>query len=65
VELLIDVPENIGNENIERIKKIMCSALPLSVPIKSDAEIGQRWSERLDKDVVDELHNDEEEINYE
>jgi len=60
VELLIDVPENIGLENIEKIKDVMCSALPLSVPMKSDAEIGQRWSERLDRDVVERLHNDTE-----
>lgn len=54
-ELLIDVPMNIGMENIKRITDVMCSALPLCVPMKSDAQIGKRWSERMDEDTVEKL----------
>ena len=54
-ELIIDVPMNIGVENIKRITDIMCSALPLCIPMRSDTEIGERWSERLDEDTVERL----------
>lgn len=54
-ELLIDVPMNIGMENIKRITDVMCSALPLCIPMKSDAQIGKRWSERMDEDTVEKL----------
>jgi DNA polymerase-1 len=54
-ELIIDVPMNIGMDNIKRIQEVMCNALPLCVPMKSDAEVGDRWSEKLDEDTIEKL----------
>ena len=54
-ELIIDVPMNIGMDNIKRIQEVMCNALPLCVPMKSDAEVGDRWSERFDEDTIEKL----------
>ncbi len=54
-ELIMDVPMNIGMDNIRRIQEVMCNALPLCVPMKSDAEVGDRWSERLDEDTIEKL----------
>ena len=63
-EFLIDVPMNIGTENIKRITEVMCDALPLCVPMQSDAEIGERWSEKMDEDTIERLkylNSDDEE----
>lgn len=64
MELIIDVPMNIGTENIKRITEVMCSALPLCVPMQSDVEIGERWSEKMDEDTIERLkylNSDDEE----
>lgn len=54
-EIIVDVPVSIGTENIKRITEVMCSALPLCVPMQSDFEIGERWSERMDEDTIERL----------
>jgi DNA polymerase-1 len=67
-ELIMDVPMSIGMDNIRRISEVMCNALPLCVPMKSDAEVGDRWSEKMDEDTIERLRylrQDEEDTDEE
>ena len=54
-EIIFDVPENIGMDNLQRIADIMCNALPLDCGLKSDIEVGQKWGQKLSDDELDFL----------
>lgn len=54
-ELIFDVPENIGMENLQRIADVMCNALPLDCGMKSDIEVGKRWGQKMTKEELDEF----------
>lgn len=49
-EIIFDVPENIGMDNLHKIAHTMCHALPLDCGIKSDIEVGRKWGEKISKD---------------
>lgn len=54
-ELVFDVPENIGIENLRRIADVMCGAINIDCGMKSDIEVGKRWGQKLSKDELDFL----------
>jgi len=54
-EIIFDVPENIGMDNLRRIAEIMCTALPLDCGLKSDIEVGKKWGQKLKEDELNEL----------
>jgi DNA polymerase-1 len=54
-EIIFDVPENIGMKNLQRIADVMCNALVLDCGMKSDIEVGRKWSEKLTLDEINEL----------
>lgn len=54
-EIIFDVPENIGMKNLQRIADVMCNALPLDCGLKSDIEVGKRWSQKMSKEEIDAL----------
>jgi DNA polymerase I len=54
-EIIFDVPENIGMENLQRIADVMCNALPLDCGLKSDIEVGKKWGQKMSKDELDFL----------
>lgn len=60
-ELIVDVPESIGMENLQKITKIMCTALPLDCGLRSDIEVGRKWGQRMSEDVLAKLAMEEEE----
>lgn len=45
-EIMVYVPEDLPDASIMEIKDIMTTALDIGVPLKCDAEIQTRWSER-------------------
>lgn len=59
-EYVFDVPENIGMENLERISKVMCSAIPLVCGLKADIEAGHKWGQVMSEDEVDALRQEME-----
>ncbi len=60
-ELIFDVPENIGMENLQRIADVMCNALPLDCGMKSDIEAGKKWGQKMSKEELEELFDESEE----
>jgi len=44
-ELVFEVPENVLNEAVEKIKAIMSAAAQLKVPLIVEAGIGNNWDE--------------------
>lgn len=60
-EIIFDVPENIGMENLRRIADVMCNALPLDTGMKSDIEVGKRWGQKLKESDLE--MQEEEDIN--
>lgn len=65
-EILFDVPENIGMDNLKRIADVMCNALPLDCGLKSDIEVGKRWGQKLSEDdLVKQSFEDDSEENSE
>jgi DNA polymerase-1 len=54
-ELILDVPENIGMDNMYRITEVMCNALPLVCGMKSDCELGYKWGQRMDKQEINAI----------
>lgn len=54
-ELIFDVPEDIGMENLKRIADVMCNALPLDCGLKSDIEVGQKWGQKMSEDEVRDM----------
>lgn len=61
-ELIIDVPENIGMENLRRIADVMCNAIQLDCGMKSDIEVGKKWSQKMSEDDINalrEMYNDD------
>lgn len=54
-ELVFDVPETIGMENLQKMAYIMCNALPLDCGLKSDIEVGKKWSQKMSADEVNAL----------
>lgn len=59
-EIIFDVPENIGMENLRRIADVMCNALPLDCGLKSDIEVGRRWSQKMSEDDIQALFEEED-----
>jgi DNA polymerase-1 len=59
-ELIFDVPENIGMDNLQRIANVMCNALPLDCGMKSDIEVGKKWGQKMSKEELEELFNESE-----
>jgi DNA polymerase-1 len=55
-EIIFDVPEDIGMENLKRIADVMCNALPLDCGLKSDIEVGAKWGQKMSADDLDELY---------
>ncbi|ATO48551.1 DNA polymerase [Brevibacillus laterosporus] len=49
-EIIFDVPEDIGMDNLRRIADIMCNALPLDCGLKSDIEVGKKWGQKMSED---------------
>ncbi|WP_141265786.1 DNA polymerase A family protein [Moorella sp. E308F] len=64
-EIVFDVPENIGMENLQRIADIMCNALPLDCGMKSDIEVGRKWGQKLSEDDIRHLFEEDEETDEE
>jgi DNA polymerase-1 len=69
-EIIFDVPENIGIDNLRKLSNIMCTALPLDCGLKSDIEVGVKWGQKMSEDDLarlmvlgDEETDDEEEEN--
>ena len=58
-EIIFDVPEDIGYENLERIANVMCNALPLDCGLKSDIEVGLKWAQKMGKDEIDAFLEEE------
>lgn len=58
-ELVFDVPENIGMENLQKMADIMCNALPLDCGMKSDIEIGKRWGQKMKENDLVELFGED------
>jgi DNA polymerase I len=54
-EIVFDVPENIGMENLQRIADVMCNAVPLDCGMKSDIEVGKKWGQKMSQDDLDFL----------
>ncbi len=54
-EMVFDVPENIGMENLKRIADVMCNAIPLDCGMKSDIEAGVKWGQKLSVEKLSEL----------
>ena len=54
-EIIFDVPENIGMENLRKIADIMCNALPLDCGLKSDIEVGVKWGQKMSEDDLARL----------
>lgn len=54
-EIIFDVPENIGMENLRRIADVMCNAIQLDCGMKSDIEVGKRWGQKMSPDKIEEL----------
>lgn len=48
-ELLVEVPETITLEEVDEIQEAMTSAVKLTVPLKTDAELMKRWGEGIGK----------------
>lgn len=60
-EIIFDVPENIGMDNLRRIADIMCNALPLDCGLKSDIEVGKKWGQKMSEDDLS-MFMDEEDV---
>ncbi|WP_176431258.1 DNA polymerase [Anaerovirgula multivorans] len=54
-EQILDVPENIGMDNLRRIADVLCNTIQLDCGMKSDIEVGRRWSQKMSDDEVDSL----------
>lgn len=54
-ELIFDVPENIGIENLKGLADIMANALPLDCGLKSDIEVGRKWGQKLSEEDIKDL----------
>jgi DNA polymerase-1 len=54
-EIIFDVPENIGMDNLRRIADVMCNALKLDCGLKSDIEVGYKWSQKMSEDELARL----------
>ncbi|WP_145052624.1 DNA polymerase [Paenibacillus xylanexedens] len=63
-EIIFDVPENVGNENLQKIADIMCGAVQLDCGMKSDIEVGAKWGQKMSKDAIDLLFLDDEDGGY-
>lgn len=60
-EIVFDVPETIGMENLKRIADVMCTALPLDCGLKSDIEVGRKWAQKMREEDIDGLMEDDDE----
>jgi DNA polymerase-1 len=61
-EILVDIPENLGVENLDRIKKVMCEAIPLICGMTSDCEVAIKWGQKMSNDEIESYrYLDEEE----
>lgn len=54
-EILFDVPADIGMDNLKRIADVMCNALPLDCGLKSDIEVGERWSQKMSEEEIETM----------
>lgn len=54
-EVVFDVPENIGMENLQRIAHVMQNAIPLDCGMKSDIEVARKWGQKMSVEKVEEL----------
>lgn len=63
-ELIIDVPENIGVENIKRIQEVMCNAIFMKIGMSSDAECGRRWSQVMSEEEIEKLKEEFSQNSY-
>ncbi|WP_214796528.1 MULTISPECIES: DNA polymerase [unclassified Exiguobacterium] len=54
-EVLIEVPNTITREEVAEVERIMRECIQLSVPMKVDAELSERWGEGMDVDTWFEL----------
>ena len=54
-EIIFDVPEIIGIENLRRIADVMCNALPLDCGLKSDIEVGEKWGQKMGEEELEAL----------
>lgn len=59
-EIIFDVPENIGMENLKRIADVMCNALPLDCGLKSDIEVGKKWGQKMSADDLTDLMDEDD-----
>ena len=46
-ELVVECPENELKETVTLVKRVMESAYPLSIPLKTDARYGKNWSDMV------------------
>lgn len=59
-EVIFDVPESIGKQNLQRIADIMCNCVELSCGMKSDIEVGKVWSEKLNDVDLENFEGEED-----
>jgi DNA polymerase-1 len=64
-EFVLDVPEDIGYDNLLRIAKVMQNAIPLECGMTSDIEVGYRWDQKMTKEEIDELRQKYDAVNEE
>ncbi|WMT39258.1 DNA polymerase [Paenibacillus sp. D2_2] len=59
-EIIFDVPENIGMDNLRRIADIMCNALSLDCGLRSDIEVGKKWGQKMSEDDLSMFLDEED-----
>lgn len=52
-EIIFDVPQDIGMENLRKLANIMCTALPLDCGLESDIEVGAKWGQKMSQAEID------------
>lgn len=60
MEIIFDIPENLGMEPLEEIANIMCNAIPLKCGMTSDIEVSKRWGQRMSSEDLSEFFEGEE-----
>ena len=54
-EIIFDVPESIGMDNLNRLSDVMCNALPLVCGMESDIEVGRKWGQKIHEEDIDKM----------
>lgn len=60
-EVVIDVPEDIGYDNLLKISQIMIDTIPLECGMTSDIEVGKKWNDKMSEEEINILRQEFEE----